>query len=356
MKLKKKRNIIYVLPAHKGPSGGSKVIYQHSELINKFEINNISSQILHLKKKKLSKFSLSFKKRVFTKSPEKYGWYANEMKAVNSFIPSSSWAKNEIIIKNDMNFSPETDFVIIPEIWAHFAIDFLIKKKIKYSIFVQGFYHMNSFYDHKKLSESYEKAEFIITTSEETYKCIKFIFPNCKNKILKINLSIDHKKFKTPFKKNNLITLMPRKLGDHFHILSLLLFKKLPKKWKIESLNNLDEKKLLEKLSKSKIFLSFSYLEGFGLPPLEAAIAGNKVIGYSGGGGKEYWIKPIFDEIQPGNIKQFCEKILDTVNNFPKNWHKKTFTVRKKLIDKYSPINEKKLIKKLIHKVYSCYN
>ena len=149
---------------------------------------------------------------------------------------------------------------------------------------------------------------------------------------------------------------MPKKLEDHFHILSLFLFKKLPKKWKIESLSNLDEKRLFEKLSKSKIFLSFSYLEGFGLPPLEAAIAGNKVIGYSGGGGKEYWIKPIFDEVQPGNIKHFCEKILDTVNNFPKDWHKKTFSKRKKLINKYSPANENKLIKKLINKVHSCYN
>ena len=133
MKHKKKRNIIYVLPAHKGPSGGSKVIYQHSELINKFEINNISSQILHLKKKKLSKLSLSFKKRVFTKPSKKYGWYANEMKAVNSFMPSSSWAKNKILIKNDMNFNPDTDFVIMPEIWAHFASDFLVKQKIKYN-------------------------------------------------------------------------------------------------------------------------------------------------------------------------------------------------------------------------------
>ena len=101
---------------------------------------------------------------------------------------------------------------------------------------------MNSFYDHKKLSISYDKAEFIITCSEETYKCIKFIFPNCKNKILKINISIYHKKFKIPLKKIYfLITLMPKKLGDHFHILSLFLFKKLPKKWKIESLSNLDE-------------------------------------------------------------------------------------------------------------------
>ena len=32
-----------------------------------------------------------------------------------------------------------------------------------------------------------------------------------------------------------------------------------------------------------------SNLEGLGLPPLETTIAGNKVIGYTGEGGKEYW-------------------------------------------------------------------
>ena len=355
MNYKKKINIIYLLPAHKGASGGSKVIYQHSELINKFKINNISSRVLHLKKRRIDKILLSLKKRFFNRSSKKYGWNSSEMKPAKSFVPSSSWVKNKILIKNDMNFNPKTDFVIIPEIWAHFANDFLVKKKIKYSIFVQGFYAMNSFYDHEKLFKSYKNAEFIITTSEETYKCIKFIFPSCKNKILKVNLSFNHKKFKIPNKKNNLITFMPRKLGDHFHILSLFLFKKLPKKWKIESLSNLDEKKLFTKLRKSKIFLSFSYTEGFGMPPLEAAIAGNKIIGYTGGGGKEYWKKPIFEEIQSGDIRKFSEKIIDSANNFPNGWHKKTLSHRKKLIKKYSEINEKKLIKKLVNKVYTCY-
>ena len=107
--------------------------------------------------------------------------------------------------------------------------------------------------------------------------------------------------------------------------------------------------------AKDQIFLSFSYLEGFGMPPLEAAIAGNKVIGYVGGGGKEYWKKPIFEEIQTGNIKQFCEKILNVVDGFPKAWDKKTFLQRKQLINKYSQINEKKLIKKLINKIYSFF-
>ena len=65
MNYKKKINIIYLMPAHKGASGGSKVIYQHSEIINKFGIENISSKILHLKKKKMAKFRSSLKKKFY---------------------------------------------------------------------------------------------------------------------------------------------------------------------------------------------------------------------------------------------------------------------------------------------------
>jgi len=355
MKKKKKINIIYIFPAHKSASGGGKVVYKHCELINKFKIDNVSSRILHLKKTKISKILLSLKKRMFNKPSKKYGWRGSEMKAAKSFRPSSSWTNHKILIKNDMNFDAKTDFVILPEIWAHFANDFLIKNKIKYSIFVQGYYHMNSFYDHKKLFEAYKRSEFIIALTEDANRTLKFLFPNLKNKILRVSLSFDHKKFTIPNKKDNLITFIPRHSGDHFHILSLLLSNKLPKKWRIESLSNLYEKELFAKLSKSKIFLSFSYLTGFGMPPFEAAIAGNKVIGYPGGGGKEYWRKPIFEEIQSGDMRHFSEKILDSVNNLPATWHKKTLPHRKKLINKYSEINEKKLVKKLVNKIYSLY-
>ena len=68
-----------------------------------------------------------------------------------------------------------------------------------------------------------------------------------------------------------------------------------------------------------------------------------------------YWKKPIFEEIQSGDIRKFSEKIIDSVNSFPNEWHKKTLSHRKKLIKKYSEINEKKLIKKLVNKVYTCY-
>ena len=46
-------NIIYICTSDKGPSGGAKTIYNHSDLINKLNIANLTSEILHIKKKNL---------------------------------------------------------------------------------------------------------------------------------------------------------------------------------------------------------------------------------------------------------------------------------------------------------------
>ena len=45
-------NIIYVTTADKTPSGGLKIIYNHSDHINKLNMANLSSEVLHIKKKK----------------------------------------------------------------------------------------------------------------------------------------------------------------------------------------------------------------------------------------------------------------------------------------------------------------
>ena len=56
------RNIIYVTHAEKGPSGGAKIIYRHSEIIN--DMKNFSSEVLHLRKKRFSKLKISINKRL----------------------------------------------------------------------------------------------------------------------------------------------------------------------------------------------------------------------------------------------------------------------------------------------------
>lgn len=44
------KNIIFITHNEKNPSGGAKMIYKFSEIIN--DIKNFSSEVIHIKKKK----------------------------------------------------------------------------------------------------------------------------------------------------------------------------------------------------------------------------------------------------------------------------------------------------------------
>ena len=140
---------------------------------------------------------------------------------------------------------------------------------------------------------------------------------------------------------------MSRKLPHHSLRTLLFLKKKLPKKWKIKDLNNISEKEVFKNLCQSKIFLAFSSFEGLPLPPVEAAIAGNYVIGYTGEGGKDYWKKPIFTEIFSGDIRNFVHQVIKKISelNINKSRRSKQY---KKLVKEFSIENEIHYIKKFL--------
>ena len=99
------------------------------------------------------------------------------MKVSKNFLPDSNWYNKKFNLGDNLNFNQNKDFVVLPEIWAHFAVDLgFIKKKIKYSIFVQGFYHMNSTNNFKKLKTAYENAKTIITVSDYSINYLKTCF------------------------------------------------------------------------------------------------------------------------------------------------------------------------------------
>ena len=350
----KKVNIIYLLPEMKGASGGAKVIYNHSLILNNIN-KNVSSKIVHLKKNFLYKLELSLAKKIKFFNQTYSGWDGKKMKISKKFKPKKDWYESKIFSRNNLNFDKKKDFIIIPEIWAHFATDLKFAEKgISYAIFVQGFYHMNSTSNFQKIKKAYENSEFIMTDSKYSIQYILNMFPKCRNKIIRINFSIDSSKFKNKSKKN-IITYMPRKLQDHSILLNFYIKNILPKRWKIIPLANLNENELNKKLSESKIFLSFSNLEGIGMPPIEAALAGNIVIGYIGGGGSEYWKKPIFHKVEHGEIKKFGDLIIKSVKNYNKNWISKTKNVRLKLSNQYSvkkELNSIKFLEKKIKKLF----
>jgi hypothetical protein len=265
----------------------------------------------------------SINKRIFKRKINQSNWEFKDIEIEQK--PNTSYFDIEVKLKNNFNFRKESDHVIIPEIYAHFANDFLIKQKIPYSIFIQNGYSIFSTSKYSKLVEAYKKAKFILIYSKDIRNCVNSAFPFInKKKIINVVPSIDKEKLFLE-KKLNLITFMPRKLSKHSKLVISFLKYYLPHGWRIKALDNLKEREVYKFLRKSKIFLSFSELEGLGLPPLEAAIAGNKIIGYTGEAGKEYWHEPIFTEIKNGEILHFYKTIL-------KNLKKKFLT--KKIIKK----------------------
>ena len=149
---------------------------------------------------------------------------------------------------------------------------------------------------------------------------------------------------------------MPRKLPEHSNLLLFYIKNLLPKNWKILPLINVSEKKIIKSLSISKIFLSFSNFEGLGIPPIEAALSGNKVIGYIGGGGSEYWKKPIFIKVENGEIEDFAKKIIKNIKTYKNSWIKDSKTKRLNLANYYSKKTEKKSLVLLSKKILKFFD
>ena len=287
------KSIIYLSPVVNRPAGGIKIIYRHAEILSKHLPESSNCKVFHFN-------DVNFK---------------------------CDWFSHNVLFKKNTSFDSEKEFVILPEWMASYHAKILKKLNVKYAIFVlNGFYiytRPNDNTTDKDIYEAYNNAEFILSCSEEITKGIEFTFPEHKKKIKRVNISVDSNKFNFSEEefnsKENLIAYMPRKKKTTSDILIFLLKKHLPKNWKFTSIDNLKESEVINTFKKSKIFLSFSELEGLGLPPIESAFCGNYVIGYTGEGGKEFWKMPIFEEIEAGDVLGFAKKVIDKVNYLDKN-------------------------------------
>ena len=103
--MEKKINIIYFCTAEKGPSGGVKILYNHSKMINESS-NSFKSQIIHIEKKKSSKWKNSINKILKKNDKNRYGWLPEEVQVKKL---KTNWFDNKISIKKDFNFYNNTD-------------------------------------------------------------------------------------------------------------------------------------------------------------------------------------------------------------------------------------------------------
>ena len=110
----KKINIIYLLPEMKGASGGAKVIYKHSSILNNID-KDVSSSVNHLKKKISYKIKTSLSKKIKFLESKNSGWQGTKMKISNNFFPNQEWMTSKLILGRSLDFNHKHDFLIIPD-------------------------------------------------------------------------------------------------------------------------------------------------------------------------------------------------------------------------------------------------
>lgn len=273
--------IIYACPIGNRPSGGVKVIYRHSEILNDL---GIDSFILHPGEP-------SFR----------CDWFNNSAKMIT---------ENELKIASDL--------IIIPEIWASFYVDYFKSKNFKVGIFVQNAYYTHVNLNHKNdnaILDAYKNSDIILSISNDTSLYIEEILKVDERKIHLTRYSIDTSLFRPGNKKKN-ITYMPRKMEQHSQRFISAVSNMLPPDWRIIPLDGLKESEVAKNLSESIIFVAFSEFEGLPVPPVEAALSGNIVIGYHGQGGREYWDAPNFISVEQGDIQGLIFEVSEKIKEF----------------------------------------
>lgn len=269
------KRIIYGAPVSNTPAGGVKVIYRHCE---KLKSMGIPTAI----------------------------WHPGDANF------RCTWFNNLVDVVDTKDLSPDSDFIVIPEIWASTHVSRLKGMGFQVGIFVQNCYytHVNlDAADMNAIENAYANADCILSISEDGSRYLNKILHVPANKIVIQRYSIDTNIFNVGM-KSKLITYMPRKMGQHSARVVSALKGLLPSDWEIRALDSMTESQVALNMKESIIFLAFSEFEGLPVPPVEAALAGNIVIGYHGQGGVEYWNSPNFIEVDQGNIIDFVDKVL----------------------------------------------
>jgi hypothetical protein len=279
--------IIFLCPSDDTPTGGVKVIYRHCEILNALGVDCV---VMH-------PFDHDFR---------------------------CSWFPHAARFATGPQLDPWQDFVIVPELWALPFGTQCRAAGVRYGIFVQNGYLTHPIlpsHTRADMEAVYHNADLILSISADSTRMVRRNYAGIRaEQIVDIRYSIGTF-FQPPAARfieapAKCVSFMPRKLADHAVRVAFALGGQLPPGWRLMPIQNASEADVAKLLFDSSIFMSFSEFEGLPLPPLEAAIAGNLVIGYTGQGAREYWASPNFHEIQQGDIIGFVDAVAHAARDF----------------------------------------
>lgn len=210
------------------------------------------------------------------------------------------------------------DIVIVSEEFIWVANDLLAPRGIPYIIINQGifasFFSYNPYELHKK---TYDNAIAVLSNSQHTTTGIKKIFNTSNEKIHNFRIGIDNSLY-YPEPKEKMVSYLSYKNGNFARFIDVY-FRGKYSDWNLVRIDGLSREETASIFRKSKLFLSFGGPEGFGMPPLEAAFCGCKIIGFDGYAGAEFFKEPIFTKVNFMDHLDFVDKlpnVIKDIDNF----------------------------------------
>jgi glycosyltransferase involved in cell wall biosynthesis len=146
----------------------------------------------------------------------------------------------------------------------------------------------------------------VIVVSEDSAEVLRYAFPDAP--LRRIHHGLDPALYRPPaVPPGKRIAYMPRRRArDSAQVLRLLELHGALADWEVVAIEGRHEAEVAALLRSSRIFLSFSEREGFGLPPCEALACGCLVVGFDGFAGREFFQRPFAEGVEDGDVLGFA--------------------------------------------------
>lgn len=263
--------IYFLVPDHNEPAGGIAVMYRHVDILND---NGVCAAVIH-------------QRRGF-----RCTWFPNETRIV--------YADTARIGPQDLLVVSELDLAV------------LVEKGIQtpHAVLNQSG-SLTWKYRPQLITKHYRDSpdlRAIITVSEYAVEFLAFAFPGRDVRLT--SPSVDARVFHPGSTASNRIAFMPRRGSPEASILwHMLAARGSLREWTLEPIAGLDQHGVAEVMRRTKIFVTLSTQEGFGLPAAEAMACGVYVVGFHGNGGQRLFQPEFCSPVPSGDVLALAKRL-----------------------------------------------
>jgi glycosyltransferase involved in cell wall biosynthesis len=275
--------ILVYAPDVLSPSGGVRKLYRHVDVLNR---HGFAAAVVH------------------QKDGFRCTWFANDTPVVYTSTTPVSRA----------------DVLVFPEVYG--AQTAALAPGVPRVLFNQNAYLTFTDYpaDGRDLPTPYTGPDLLaaLVVSEDSRAYLRHVFPDLR--IFRLRYGIDPGLFAYAPAKRRAIAYMPRKnRGDVVQVLQILRCRGALGDFELVPIEKRPEAEVAALLKECLVFLSFGHPEGFGLPPAEALACGCLVVGYHGGGGREYFEPAGAYPIDAGDVVGFARTVEELLRAYREN-------------------------------------